>query len=236
MPPAEVFYSGGEDAPVAVILESSSEKYLRNNFVISAGTLEGLKRINQSGVERAQAALAGFLGRDEPILLESISILPLTMLSRRLRQTKQDHLGCHLRIFGELQGEIYCYLPKRHAVYLASTLYRQGSMRQWIGRNLELSALSEINKVFATAYWQALHGHVPLDWRTTVPASTQRVEHLFGLASRIGHYDYLVFHSDLILPIRGIHLYFCLIPGVDCLNRFLTSLDAGKLRPLVSYN
>lgn len=220
---------------MAVIMESSLENCLRNNFMISAGALEGLKRINQSGVERAQAALAGFLGRNEPVFLDSISILPLTMLSKRLCQTKQDHLGCHLRIFGELQGEIYCYLPRRHAKYLAGVLYRQGSLRGWLGRNMELSALSEIAKVFATAYWQALHGHVPLDWRTSIPAVTQRVEHLFGLASRIGHYDSLVFHSDLILPIRGIHLYFCLIPGANCLNRFLASFDAGRLRPLVSY-
>ncbi|MGE5551594.1 MAG: hypothetical protein ACM3ZC_13865 [Bacteroidota bacterium] len=217
---------------MAVMLETTSELYLRKNFLISASMMEGLNRINQAGAERAQEALVGYLSQEEPVAIESISILPLTMLAQRLHDARREYLGCHVRIFGELQAELYCYLQEREARALISAVLRQHRLRRGISQ-LEFSALSELANVLANSYWLALHGHVALNWRTTVPALVTRVERIFALASRIGHYDFLVFHTDLALTNLGVHLHFCLIPGADCLNRFLQSLDAEHLHTLV---
>jgi chemotaxis protein CheY-P-specific phosphatase CheC len=210
---------------VAIMLETPAECNLRRNFLISAGMMEGLNRLNLAGAERAEQALAGFLGHEESIGIESIAILPLTMLAQRLRNAGQEMLGCHVRIFGELQAELYCYLPADQARRLVGAVLRHYRLNPWLARSLEHSALSELTNVLASAYWQTLHGHLPLNWRTTVPALVSRIDRAFTLASRIGHYDSLVFHTDLSLVSLDAHLYFCLIPGVDCLNRFLLSLD-----------
>lgn len=219
---------------MGVMLETSSELYLRKNFFISASMMEGLNRINQAGAEHAQQALVSFLGQEEPVSIETITILPLTLLAQRLRVAAKEFLGCHIRIFGELQGELYCYLQKPHAKILINAMLRRTNLRLWPTRVVEHSALAELTNVLANSYWRALHGHVPLNWRTTAPAMVARIERLFSLASRIGHYDHLVFHADLALIGLGINLYFCLIPGVDCLSRFLESLDADRLRPLIT--
>ena len=216
------------------MLETPSDLYLRKNFMISASMMEGLNRINQAGAERAQAALVGFLGQEEPVSIETISILPLTMLAQRLRCTRREYLGCHTRIFGELQGKLYCYLQNSHARALVGTVLHRGLVRPRSMGPMELSALAELTNVLANSYWLALHGHLPLNWRTTVPTLVSRIERLFALASRIGHYDFLVFHTDLLLVNLHLNLHFCLIPGADCLNRFLQSLDAENLHPLVT--
>ena len=217
---------------MAVMLETPSDLYLNKNFLISASMMEGLNRINQAGAERAQQALVGYLSQEEPVTIESISILPLTMLAQRLRNARQEFLGCHVRIFGELQAELYCYLQEREARTLIGSVLHQHRLHRGISQ-LELSALSELTNVLANSYWLALHGHVALNWRTTVPAVVTRVERIFALALRIGHYDFLVFHTDLALTNLGVHLHFCLIPGADCLNRFLQSLDSEHLHTLV---
>lgn len=217
---------------MGVMLETPSELFLRQNFYISAGMMEGLNRINQAGAERAQHALVGYLRQDERAEIDAISILPLTMLAQRLRGGRREYLGCHIRIFGEIQAELYCYLEERDARTLLAAVLGQYRLRRPLG-NLEQSALAELTNVLANSYWLALHGHVPLNWRTTVPAVVTRIDRIFALASRIGHYDFLVFHTDLALKDLGLHLYFCLIPGADCLSRFLESLETERLRPLV---
>ncbi|MGE5598588.1 MAG: chemotaxis protein CheC [Bacteroidota bacterium] len=217
---------------MGVMLETPSELYLRKNFLISAGMMEGLNRINQAGAERARQALVGYLRQDQRVEIDAITILPLTMLAQRLRAGRREYLGCHIRIFGELQAELYCYLEERDARVLLAAVLGQHRVRRPLG-NLEQSALAELTNVLANSYWLALHGHVPLNWRTSVPAVVGRIERIFALASRIGHYDFLAFHTDLALTDLGFHLYFCLIPGADCLNRFLSSLEAERLHPLV---
>lgn len=219
---------------MAVMLETPADLYLRKNFLITASMMEGLNRIIQKCVERAQQALLGFFGREETVTVETISILPLTMLAQRLHNTGQEYIGCHVRIFGELQAELYCYLKDSHARTLVGAVLRNARPRARIMRPLELSALAELTTVLANSYWLVLQGHVPLDWRTTMPVAVSRVERIFALASRIGHYDFLVFHTDLLLGRLGVHLHFCLIPGADCLNRLLESLDAGHLHPLIT--
>lgn len=215
-----------------MLLETSPELVLRKDFFISAGMLAGLGRINQIGVERAQEALARLLGQEETVKTEAISILPLTLLARRLQESQEEYLGCHLRIFGELQAELYCYLQAEEARVLVHTVLRPGPLRR-ANKSVELAALAEVTNVLANSYWVALHGHLPLDWRTSPPALVARIERVFALASRIGHYDYLVFHTDLFLVRLGIHLYFCLIPGVDCLVRLLGYLEPERLHPLL---
>ncbi|MGQ9778395.1 MAG: hypothetical protein ACUVRM_00765 [Bacillota bacterium] len=217
---------------MAVLLETFPELGLRKDFFISAGMLEGLNRINQIGAQRAQEALVRLLGQEEPVKIEAMSILPLTLLAHRLRRTKEDYLGCHICIFGELQAELYCYLRAGDARLLVNAVLRPGLLRR-ANRSVELAALAEVTNVLANSYWVALHGHVPLDWRISPPALVARVERVFALASRIGHYDHLVFQADLLLVRLGIHLYFCLIPGADCLNRLLGYLEPDRLRPLV---
>lgn len=217
---------------MAVTLETSPDLGPRKDFLISAGMLEGLNRINQVGAERAQEALVRLLGQEEPVAIETITILPLTLLAHRLRHAGEEYLGCHVRIFGELQAELYCYLQAGDARLLVNAVLRRTLLRR-ANRSVELSALSEVTNVLANSYWLALHGHVPLDWRITPPALVARIERVFALASRIGHYDHLVFQTDLLLGNLGVHLYFCLIPGADCLNRLLGYLEADRLRPLV---
>jgi len=217
---------------MAVTLETSPDLGPRKDFLISAGMLEGLNRINQVGAERAQEALARLLGQEVPVAIESITILPLILLANRLRHADEEYLGCHVRIFGELQAELYCYLRAGDARLLVNAVLRRTLLRR-VNRSVELSALSEVTNILANAYWHALHGHVPLDWRISPPALVARIERVFALASRIGHYDHLVFQTDLLLGSFGAHLYFCLIPGADCLNRLLGYLEADRLRPLV---
>lgn len=216
-----------------VMFETPSELYLRKNFLISAGMMEGLNRINKAGAERAQEALSGFLGREAFVTIENITILPLTMQAQKLRNgPRTDYLGCHIRIFGEIQAELYCYLRSADTKVLINAILRNYHLRPREIASLEQSALSEVTGVLANSYWQALHGHIPLNWHISTPAAVSRIERIFTLASRIGHYDSLVFHTELAISL-GMRLNFCLIPGVDCLNRLLQSLDADHLRYVI---
>ncbi len=218
---------------MAVMFETSTDLCLGKDFLISASMMEGLNRINQAGAERAQQVLVSFLGQEEPVTIDSISILPLTMLAQRLRAGRREYLGCHVRIFGELQAELYFYLAVQDARTLMNAVFRHQHLRRNLG-SVELSALTEMASVLTNSYWLALHGHVALNWRSTPPAVVGRIERVFALASRIGHYDYLAFHADFALANPGAHLFFCLIPGADCLNRFLQSIESEHLHNLVN--
>ncbi|MGE5529882.1 MAG: hypothetical protein ACM3X6_12180 [Patescibacteria group bacterium] len=220
---------------MSVLLETPVEIYLRKDFVITSAMLDGLSRINQTGAEHAQQALAGLLAQKGEVSLEATTILPLTMLARRLQESGRVYIGCHVRIFGEIQAELYCYLERGQARVLAEAVLKTcpPPVNPRARSRLVHAALAELANVLVSAYWRALHGHVPLDWRTTAPAVVDNVERVFTLASRIGHYDSVVFHTDFRSTGPKTHLFFCLIPGLDCLNRFLAHLDAGRLHPLV---
>lgn len=216
-----------------VMFETPSELYLRKSFSISAGMMEGLNRINKAGAEHAQEALSGFLGREATVAIENITILPLTMQAQKLRNApRTDFLGCHIRIFGEIQAELYCYLRSADTRTLLNAILHNYHLRPRELAPLEQSALAEVTGVLANSYWQALHSHIPLNWHTSTPTAVSRIERIFTLASRIGHYDSLVFHTELAISL-GMRLNFCLIPGADCLNRLLHSLEADHLRQVI---
>lgn len=191
---------------------------------ISADEIDVLRRINQSGASRAQVALTEFLKRETILQTPRISVLPLALLMEQTHSKPHDLIGIHVRIIGEVSGEMYFLFTRKNAVRLVETLV--GERFRLLGglNRVESSALSEIANILTGSYWYAMTDRTSLNWRVTVPTVVQNVGRLLSLSSRVYDFTSMVFLTDIQVPNEDIRGHFLLIPRQEALPRLLANL------------
>lgn len=192
---------------------------------ITGDEINVLRWINEAGAKRAEVALSEFLHRETVLRTPRISVLPLARLMEQTRTKPRELVGIHVRIIGEVSGEMYFLFTRKNAVRLVEMLVGERFRLLQSLNTVESSALSEIANILTGSYWYAMTDRTKLNWRITVPAIVQDVGRLLSLSSRIYDFTSMVFLTDLTIPETEIRGHFLLIPRRDALPKLLENLS-----------
>lgn len=193
---------------------------------ISGDEINVLRWINEAGARRAEVALSEFLHRETILRTPRISVLPLARLMELTRSKPRDLIGIHVRIIGEVSGEMYFLFTRKNAIRLVEMLVGERFRLLQSLNAVESSALSEIANILTGSYWYAMTDRTRLNWRVTVPTIVQDVGRLLSLSSRVYDFTSMVFLTDLAVPESEVRGHFLLIPRRDALPRLLENLTA----------
>lgn len=193
---------------------------------ISAEEINILRRINEAGARRAQSALSEFLKRETVLDTPRISVLPLAMLMQQMDSKPRDLIGIHVRIIGEVSGEMYFLFTRKNALRLVEMLVGE-RMRLTLSLNrIESSALSEIANILTGSYWYAMTDRKALNWRITVPTIVEDVGKILTLSNRVYDFTSMVFLTDITVPQNNVRGHFLLLPRQEALTKLLANLES----------
>ena len=210
---------------MSVHAAAAEQDYPRAKNRISAEEINILRRINEAGARRAQSALSEFLKRETVLDTPRISVLPLAMLMQQMDSKPRDLIGIHVRIIGEVSGEMYFLFTRKNALRLVEMLVGE-RMRLTLSLNrIESSALSEIANILTGSYWYAMTDRKALNWRITVPTIVEDVGKILTLSNRVYDFTSMVFLTDINVPQNNVRGHFLLLPRQEALTKLLTNLE-----------
>lgn len=191
---------------------------------ISAEEINVLRWINEAGARRAQSALSEFLKQETILNTPRISVLPLALLMQQMGSKPRELIGIHVRIIGEVSGEMYFLFARKDAVRLVEMLVGERVRLTSKLNKIESSALSEIANILTGAYWYAMTDRTALNWRITVPAIVEDVGKLLTLSNRLYDFTSMVFLTDITIPQKDVCGHFLLLPRQEALPKLLANL------------
>jgi chemotaxis protein CheC len=137
----------------------------------------------------------------------------------------RDLIGIHVRIIGEVSGEMYFLFTRKDALRLVEMLVGE-RMRLTLSLNrIESSALSEIANILTGSYWYAMTDRKALNWRITVPTIVEDVGKILTLSNRVYDFTSMVFLTDITVPQNNVRGHFLLLPRQEALTKLLTNLE-----------
>lgn len=207
---------------LALSTEIQRQSETRNR--VTAEEIEALRRISDAGARRAQVSLSELLKRETILQSPRISVLPLALLMEQTSANPRELLGIHVRIIGEVSGEMYFLFTRTNAIRLVEMLVGERFRLLQSLNALETSALSEVANILTGSYWYAMTDRTALNWRITVPTIVEDVGRLLSLSSRVYDFNSMVFLTDLLVPDIGVSGHFLLIPRRESLSKLLTNL------------
>ncbi len=211
---------------MSVHAAAAEQDYPRAKNRISAEEINILRRINEAGARRAQSALSEFLKRETILDTPRISVLPLAMLMQQMDSKPRDLIGIHVRIIGEVSGEMYFLFTRKDALRLVEMLVGE-RMRLTLSLNrIESSALSEIANILTGSYWYAMTDRKALNWRITVPTIVEDVGKILTLSNRVYDFTSMVFLTDINVPQNNVRGHFLLLPRQEALTKLLANLES----------
>ena len=211
---------------MSVHAAAAEQDYPRAKNRISAEEINILRRINEAGARRAQSALSEFLKRETVLDTPRISVLPLAMLMQQMDSKPRDLIGIHVRIIGEVSGEMYFLFTRKDALRLVEMLVGE-RMRLTLSLNrIESSALSEIANILTGSYWYAMTDRKALNWRITVPTIVEDVGKILTLSNRVYDFTSMVFLTDINVPQNNVRGHFLLLPRQEALTKLLANLES----------
>ncbi len=211
---------------MSVHAAAAEQDYPRAKNRISAEEINILRRINEAGARRAQSALSEFLKRETVLDTPRISVLPLAMLMQQMDSKPRDLIGIHVRIIGEVSGEMYFLFTRKNALRLVEMLVGE-RMRLTLSLNrIESSALSEIANILTGSYWYAMTDRKALNWRITVPTIVEDVGKILTLSNRVYDFTSMVFLTDINVPQNNVRGHFLLLPRQEALTKLLANLES----------
>lgn len=209
---------------MSVHAAAAEQDYRRAKNRISAEEINVLRRINEAGASRAQSALSEFLKRETIFNTPRISVLPLALLMQQMDSKPRDLIGIHVRIIGEVSGEMYFLFGRKDAVRLVEMLVGERVRLTQSLNKIESSALSEIANILTGSYWYAMTDRTALNWRITVPTIVEDVGKILTLSNRVYDFTSMVFLTDISVPQNNVRGHFLLLPRQEALGKLLANL------------
>lgn len=210
-----------------VVIEQN-ESSIREDFYLPPLEIKHLYAIAQNGAANSINSLRDFLGVNVDIHLNCLSFLPFPVLIDRIKQFYQNNIGFHLRLSGDITGEIFTFFREADA---QSLIERMLGQKRKPGRRLnrvETSVLSELVNIISNAFWRALSEKTSLNWYFTPPAPVIDLNRSLVYSAKIYNLDNLLLHFEYIIPILEIRFQFIILPAKNTMNKILAKLSSHQ--------
>lgn len=118
--------------------------------------LDALREISNVGMGHAASALSQLTGKTIHLEVPRVLVTDTANLRAFMGDTERPVVGIYLRMLGNAQGNILMVFPRENAIRILEQLLPQKVSGIEPLSDLELSALTEVGNILASAYLNAL--------------------------------------------------------------------------------
>jgi chemotaxis protein CheC len=118
--------------------------------------LDALREISNVGMGHAATALSQLTGKTIHLVVPRVLITDTSNMREFLGDASRPVVGIHLRMLGNAQGNILMVFPRENAVRILEQLLPPQAGKDDSLSEMELSALTEVGNILASAYLNAL--------------------------------------------------------------------------------
>ncbi|MGE5557041.1 MAG: hypothetical protein ACM3WV_00370 [Bacillota bacterium] len=193
-------------------------------MVIGDRQIETFQLINHQGAERIRFSLAEFTGEKVAINPIKVCVQSLDGFSRDVADRRRKTMAIHVKVNGDIEGEILFILSRRSAVRFAREMLKDHAGFNIHLRPLEQSALCEVANILSNAYILAFADCTALSWKVTVPHLCTNLNKFFELSGRLFNLSSVVLSAEMHFLEKDIQCTFALIARKESFGRLLEGL------------
>lgn len=192
--------------------------------ILAPSKFNEFHNIAQRGALNSLQSLERFLGFNIQTHINSLSFLPISLMTDRLNLFYSNSIGFHLRFSGDINGEIYTFFSEKDARslikhFLGCTMLKRG--RRF--NRIELSVLNELSNIVGNSFWQTFGNQSTLRWNAAPPVLVRNITSCLFYSSRIYSFDAGLLHVEFSVPDLKTRIQLLLLPTAQTLDNLISA-------------